>query len=150
MEPATTRPTPVAAPAGGSAESKGDRVARTDRDRPYWVKILEHPLEVHNHENGICDIAGMQPTRENIGWRGGRCYYDGDWGNPEVGLWCGCPYCRGALWSSDRQGRQAKKRQLRDWWARVLTAKGELESELPLRATRPVGREGLEPPADGL
>lgn len=96
-------------------------MSRTDRTRPYWVKIIQDGLaiEIHDHRNGVCDIAGLTPNRDTIVWRGGRCHFDGDWNNPESNLWCGCPYCTGKLWPDRRHPqmiRREGRRQARDWW----------------------------------
>lgn len=89
----------------------------TDKTHPWWVRARDCIVEVHDHRNGVCDIEGQVPTRENIGWRRGqRCYFDGDWGNPESGLWCGCPYCAGKLWRSKHGVRAEGKRATRNWW----------------------------------
>jgi len=54
-------------------------MSKTDKTRPYWVKLLEESperVESHNHEKGICDLR--LPTAS--GWRapfrgGDYCYY---------------------------------------------------------------------------
>lgn len=88
-------------------------MGKTDKTAPYWRKVAGHPIEVHNHENGVCDIAGHRPDRETVGWRGGRCHFEGDWSDHIY--WCGCDLC-GHGPEENRRRRAEGQRQARDWW----------------------------------
>lgn len=89
-------------------------MSKTDKTRPVWVKAPEHLLEVHNHENGVCDIAGQPVSRATLWWRGGgRCYYDVAWWHHTFR--CGCELC--GIPKSERRKRRHESRRLeRNWW----------------------------------
>lgn len=90
-------------------------MSKTDKTRPWWIKT-EHLIEVHQHENGLCDIAGTQPTRSNVGWKRDRCYYDATWWHHT--FWCGCGLC-GIPRDVKRRARRAGRREERNWWREV-------------------------------
>lgn len=90
-------------------------MSKTDKTRPWWTK-REHLLEVHQHEDGTCDIAGQRPSRSTTGWRRGRCYFDARW--YEHTFWCGCELC-GIPKSERRKSRYASRHIERSWWREV-------------------------------
>jgi len=50
----------MTAPARGVTEPKGDRMSRTDKTRPWWVKLAERPMVTarpqHDHRFGPCTL----------------------------------------------------------------------------------------------
>ena len=48
----------MAAPAWGVTEPEGDRMSRTDKTRPWWVRMADAPMvtciPVHDHRFGPC------------------------------------------------------------------------------------------------
>lgn len=89
-------------------------MSRTDKTKPWWVKAAENPVEVHNHANGRCEIAGRRPSPKTIGWRrDGKCYFDTDWWRPEYR--CGCELC-GIPKSERRRRRHAGRKIAHNWW----------------------------------
>lgn len=89
-------------------------MSKTDKTKPWWVKVIESPVEVHDHANGQCEIAGKRPSPETIGGRRrGKCYFDTDWWRPEFR--CGCELC--GIPQSERRKRRRENRVLeRNWW----------------------------------
>lgn len=92
-------------------------MSKTDKTKPCWVKVAENPIEVHNHANGRCEIAGKKPNPKTIGWRRyWKCYFDTDWWRPEYQ--CGCDIC--GIPKSERRKRRYENRRLeRDWWKEI-------------------------------
>jgi len=84
-------------------------MSRTDKTNPSWVQILVRDckvIEVHNHENGICEIAGQaQPTRDHIETFRGQCYWS--WGYDGT-QFCGCPICTQQF---ERKAKNKRRRQ---------------------------------------
>lgn len=87
-------------------------MSRTDKTRPLWVKVLDHPrwlVEVHDHTSGQdCDL----PVTPVWGWAEGRpstrCHWDqsaASFDHPEHR--CGCPFC------ADKPDRRRKRRRER-------------------------------------
>jgi hypothetical protein len=60
------------------------------------VKVNEHPVAIHDHRNGICDLPKdyMAQHHANEGWVHGRCHWDGDFGHMPPSFWCNCTMCR--------------------------------------------------------
>ena len=50
----------MTAPTRGVTEPKGDRMSRTDKTRPWWVKLAERPMVTcrpqHDHRFGPCTL----------------------------------------------------------------------------------------------
>lgn len=82
-------------------------MSKTDKTRPHWVKIKEHPREVHNHVNGVCEIAlGIA----DVGWGRDTCYTDAQWWRHEFR--CGCDACTGL--SVSKKNRRAARKQINE------------------------------------
>jgi hypothetical protein len=51
---------PMTAPSRGVTEPKGDRMSKTDKTRPWWVRLADKPmvtcLPVHDHRFGLCTL----------------------------------------------------------------------------------------------
>lgn len=88
-------------------------MSRTDKTRPTFVKLREHTVEVHDHRNGMCDLASGSPE---YGWTRGKCYLDAQWWRPEFrcGHTCTCVY---GWWEQKKsKDRRARKAAARNWW----------------------------------
>jgi hypothetical protein len=50
----------MTAPSRGVTEPKGDRMSRTDKTRPWWVKLADRPMVTcrpqHDHRFGPCTL----------------------------------------------------------------------------------------------
>ncbi len=50
----------MTAPTWGVTEPKGDRMSRTDKTRPWWVKLADRPMVTarpeHDHRFGPCTL----------------------------------------------------------------------------------------------
>lgn len=89
-------------------------MSRTDKTRPYWVKLQEHPVEHHDHRDGVCDLASGRATARDHGWKRGKCYIDADWTRSEFR--CGCSMCDADAYQVPRKRRQRieAKQQIRE------------------------------------
>jgi hypothetical protein len=71
----------MTAPARGVTEPEGDRMSKTDKTRPRWVRMADVPLvtcvPVHDHRFGPCTLPD-EVTPDSTNWRRGGCY----WGAP--------------------------------------------------------------------
>ena len=95
-------------------------MSKTDKTKPFWVQIANGDIpvrEVHDHENGICDIKGMKrPDRDHIEWGGpGTCYFTWEYDGKNHG--CGCKMCTMQFERKQnaRRARHAKKKVIREW-----------------------------------
>lgn len=89
-------------------------MSKTDKTRPWHVKMAEHPHEVHNHTNGVCEIKGKKPSRDLTSARDGACYFGPMYWRRE--FHCGCPICGydpGGFMK--RKERRAGKREARNY-----------------------------------
>lgn len=98
-------------------------MSRTDKTRPLWVKVADHPRFLtgwHDHREGPCDL----PTTPSFeGWRvtGQRCtWVPSTASNVEPEHRCGCALCSGQEWrrSERRKERRQGRRYARDGWRR--------------------------------
>jgi hypothetical protein len=70
----------MAAPARGVTEPEGNRMSRTDKTRPWWVRMADAPmvtcLPVHDHRFGPCSLPD-EITADNacLGTNPGSCYW---------------------------------------------------------------------------
>lgn len=92
-------------------------VSRTDKTRPWRVKVHEQPavssVEVHDHREGACTLPPADPGAE-VQWTG--CHWA-----PSTALTCsgegrcGCELCQGSFGKrlDRRVERQAMRRRLR-------------------------------------
>lgn len=92
-------------------------MSKTDKTRPWRVKMMEHPREIHDHRNGKCEIADGTSTG---GWTPeGQCHFDADWWRPEFR--CGCKLCKAGYYGGRRniiqgESRATRKVLLRKSW----------------------------------
>lgn len=89
-------------------------VSRTDKTRPVSQKIKDHPVEWHDHIDGVCELLA-DPRRQREygpGTSRNQCYLDAQWWRPEYR--CCCASCN---WPTDgkRRRRREAKRQTRNW-----------------------------------
>ena len=72
----------MTAPFRGVTEPKGDRMSKTDRTRPWWVRMADVPMvtcaPVHDHRFGPCTLP-EEITKETtaLGPRRGGCHWSG-------------------------------------------------------------------------
>lgn len=88
-------------------------MSKTDKTRPYDVKVMEHPKEHHDHRNGVCDLGPGYD--HDLRFRPGRCYIDAEWWRPEFR--CHCGMCSGNAYGygpkqRNRRLRQAKRKDI--------------------------------------
>lgn len=92
-------------------------VSRTDKTRPHDQKILDHPVEFHDHRSGTCELQD-NPTRlwQAGDSRTGACYLTGEYWRREFGCGRSCTTCYGwAAKADDRSARRRGRRAARDW-----------------------------------
>jgi hypothetical protein len=71
----------MTAPARGVAEPEGDRVSKTDKTRPWWVRMADAPMvtcvPVHDHRFGPCTLPDeVTAASASVSRRaGGGCYW---------------------------------------------------------------------------
>lgn len=66
-------------------------MSKTDKSKPWFVVVREHPLEQHDHRDGICDLPAS-PTVD-AGYRGiGHCWWDAT-SITYFTNHCGCQQC---------------------------------------------------------
>lgn len=85
----------------------GEIVAHTDKTDPWWVKRNEHPVAVHDHRHGACDLSAVPPLHALHRRDQGNCYWDADWYRPEFG--CGCYHCRPGDYGARRRELRAPR-----------------------------------------
>lgn len=94
-------------------------MSKTDKTTPYWVRLLRRDVpvqEVHDHENGPCDLPPKPEHREHVGYRGrGHCHWDYTYSDG-VNHFCGCPMCTGKheRKAERRKRRHGKKRDVNE------------------------------------
>jgi hypothetical protein len=109
----------MTAPARGVTEPKGDRMSRTDKTRPWWVRLADAPMvtyrPVHDHRFGGCTLPDeITADTASLSWRRGRCY----WGATDYYLF-GCGSISGGReWyhfrrEERRRSRHEARRELR-------------------------------------
>jgi len=112
----------MTAPARGVTEPKGDRMSRTDKTRPWWVRMADAPMvtcvPVHDHRFGPCTLPErITAGGASLSFRRGRCY----WGGTAYHLFgCGggndgCRECTGYYFRREerRRSRHQIRRRLR-------------------------------------
>jgi len=108
----------MTAPARGVTEPKGDRMSRTDKTRPWWVRMADAPMvtgvPVHDHRFGPCTLPErITAGSASLSFRRGRCYWGGSandlFGND------GCRECTGYHFRREerRRSRHQVRRRLR-------------------------------------
>lgn len=120
-------------------------VSKTDKTRPWWVKMVESPSnykESHNHgkvplrdEHGKIVQVAVEGQRwpQTVYVQATECDLppapgpDREWGSCHwtetahfihTVRYCGCPMCTGQDWRRQerRKERYEGRRQARDWW----------------------------------
>jgi hypothetical protein len=96
-------------------EGRSSKMSRTDVHVPHWVKEKDplwrrHFVEVHNHENGTCDLHLRLEAR---GWIRTRCYINIHWQGRQIH--CGCKMCTNQIGRrlGNRRERHDAKRAIR-------------------------------------
>jgi len=99
-------------------------MSRTDKQSPYWVKLLDPAwrhvfYEVHNHEKKPCNITEVD-YRGRIDYN--RCYLN----SKSIGknIHCGCKMCSG------QDGRRQERRGERHLAKKILLS-GKWEDGIP-------------------
>lgn len=77
-------------------------MSKTDKTRPFQVKIREHPHEVHDHRNGVCDLRSPDVRSHGV-MRPGKCHITAQGWRAEFG--CNC------LWHQSDPGRLRRQRR---------------------------------------
>lgn len=99
-------------------------MSKTDKTRPFWVKLADHPrnyVEQHDHRDGVCDLPDSlndPTTLTHFTWARGNCYYSYSpaWINSGAAR-CGCQFCQWP-WerrASARRSRQNARREANAW-----------------------------------
>ena len=110
-------------------------MSRTDKTRPYWVKVLEstkNHIDQHDHRDGICDLGAVQ-IKGGPKWswwsHGGSCGYT----ETATFLYsnyarCGCPMCSGQF-DRRQERRQSRRKAKTDSlrWRDEFNASGDIE-----------------------
>jgi hypothetical protein len=109
----------MTAPARGVTEPEGDRMSKTDKTRPWWVRMADAPMvtcvPVHDHRFGPCTLPDeITAGTASLSFRRGRCY----WGGNAYYLFnCtdGCRECTGYYFRREdrRRSRHQARRELR-------------------------------------
>jgi hypothetical protein len=92
-------------------------MSRTDVHRPAWVQLRDPTIrhwfkDVHNHEQGICDLQHWLDTTTGGWWYHKHFYcYRQPW--MQAPRLCGCEMCAGQRW------RRLQRKQERVAWRRV-------------------------------
>lgn len=93
-------------------------MSRTDKTKPFWVKLMHGDLAVkewHDHADGVCD---MPPADRAVEWKPGqRCRREFFYTGTRV---CCCDMCHWRDWPETEQQRRRKERrrawqQLQGW-----------------------------------
>jgi hypothetical protein len=94
----------------------------TDKTKPWWVRVAEHsPREIHQHENGICDLPETPLGMRDLRWLSDQCHWD-DFHLTYGGsccTGCGCAMCTGQLWH--RAERRRDRHRARRLARRLVT-----------------------------
>jgi hypothetical protein len=100
-------------------------VSRTDKTKPWRVRVAEHhPIAIHNHEHGTCDLP-PSPLTGHLGvYTRGRCTWS-DWYLSYDGCChgCGCRLCTSYYWRREerRSSRHEARRANRETLKRTAT-----------------------------
>ena len=106
----------MTAPARGVTEPEGDRMSRTDKTRPWWVRMADAPMvtciPVHDHRFGPCSLPD-EVTADNacLGFHPGRC----SWGTSydRIGRIDGAREWHHIRRADRRRSRHRARRELR-------------------------------------
>jgi hypothetical protein len=108
----------MTAPPRGVTEPKGDRMSRTDKTRPWWVKLAEQPMVTcrprHDHRFGPCTLpervhTGSAPPAQGCHWVVTARFADT--------MHNGCRECTGYYFrrAERRRSRREARRELRTY-----------------------------------
>lgn len=95
-------------------------MSKTDKTNPLWLKLMHGDLaweEVHNHEDGPCDLSGPDDL-DSYGWctgSGRRCYRTFVYTGTRI---CCCSMCHGNAGWDVRPGKRQRltgNQACRDW-----------------------------------
>ncbi len=110
----------------------GGAVSRTDKTKPWRVRVAEHRTWAeHHHEDGICDLP-PSPRDLPEPWDGVRHCRWMDWNiaNSDVCCGgCGCRMCTGYYWR--REDRRFRRHEARREIRRVLNESDFEGCDLP-------------------
>ena len=112
---------PMTAPARGVTEPKGDRMSKTDKTRPWWVRMADAPLVTcvpeHDHRFGPCTLPGeITAGSASLNKRTGGCHW-----RASVSFLFDCGGISGGReWylfrrEERRRSRHRARRELRAW-----------------------------------
>lgn len=107
----------MTAPSRGVTEPKGDRMSKTDKTRPWWVRMADAPMvtcvPVHDHRFGPCtlpDEITADSASLNRRMTADRCY----WGATDHYLFDRGGVSGGREWQDfRREERRRSRRQAR-------------------------------------
>jgi hypothetical protein len=68
----------MTAPVRGVTEPEGDRMSKTDKTRPWWVRMADAPgvtcVPAHDHRFGSCTLPDkITAANASLSFRRGRC-----------------------------------------------------------------------------
>ncbi|MCV7068494.1 hypothetical protein H7H51_27300 [Mycolicibacterium farcinogenes] len=92
-------------------------MSRTDKTKPFWVKLMHGDLateEQHNHADGTCDLPPIEDANALI-YGTTRCQRTFVYTGTRV---CCCPMCRGDFGWDLRPGKRQRlesRRKCRNW-----------------------------------
>ncbi len=111
----------MTAPSRGVTEPKGDRMSRTDKTRPWWVKLAERPMVTcrphHDHRFGPCTLPErVDATAAPIHRPARGCYWVVTAQFADT-MHNGCRECTGYYFRRDerRRSRHETRRELRGY-----------------------------------
>lgn len=93
-------------------------MSRTDKTKPFWVKLMHGDLEWverHDHSDGPCDLTGPEDA-DSYGWvvADRRCWRTFVYTGIHV---CCCSLCHGEVWANrpGKRQRLESRRMCREW-----------------------------------
>lgn len=89
-------------------------MSRTDKTKPFWVKLMHGDLECveqHNHTDGHCDLP---PITDGPAYTYGTTNCRRDWLYTGTKTCC-CTLCRAYEIRPSKRARLDRKQQLRQW-----------------------------------
>ncbi|WAC54259.1 hypothetical protein [Gordonia sp. SL306] len=90
-------------------------MSRTDKTKPFWVKLAHHDLEsreIHDHTDGVCDLP---PAEVGLAYTYGTSQCRREFRYTGTSACC-CPMCHAQEWPdrTERQRRRRDRRRTRD------------------------------------
>ena len=113
----------MTAPERGVTEPEGDRMSRTDKTRPGWVRMADAPgvtcVDVHDHRFGPCTLPDeITPAGVRLCYHRSGCYWSGTaYFLNGLDPTDGCRECTGYHYRRQerRRSRHRARRELRAW-----------------------------------